>query len=47
VNTCEDGSLDYGEVVVEGDLTEVVEGIVVKVPGGSLWKPFLSEKAER
>ena len=45
VNTCEDGSLDYVEVVVEGDLTEVFEGIVVRVPGGSLWKPFLREKA--
>ena len=47
VNTCEDASLDYGEVVAEGDLTEVFEGIVVKVRGGSLWEPFLSEKAER
>ena len=51
VNTCEDGSIDYREVDVskEEDLTEVFEGIVVKVPGGTLWEPFLrdKEKAER
>ena len=43
VRTCEDGSIDYKEVVAEGDLTEVFEDIVVKVAGGGLWEPFLRE----
>lgn len=49
VNTCKDGSIDYREVVVEGDLVEVFEDIVVKVSGGSTWEPFLrdSEKAKK
>ena len=49
VNTCENGSIDYREVTVEGDLIEVFEDIVVKVSGGSLWEPFLrdKEKAKR
>jgi Fe-S-cluster-containing dehydrogenase component len=48
VNTCKDGSIDYKEVVVEGDLVEVFEDIVVKVSGGSTWEPFLrdSEKTK-
>ena len=46
VNTCKDGSIDYGEVSIEGDLVEVFEDIVVKVTGGITWEPFLrgSEK---
>ena len=44
VNTCRDGSIDYTEVAVEGDLTEVFEDIVVRVSGGSTWEPFLREK---
>ena len=44
VNTCGDGSIDYKEVAVEGDLTEVFEDIVVRVSGGSTWEPFLREK---
>jgi Fe-S-cluster-containing dehydrogenase component len=44
VETCGDGSIDYKEVQVEGDLEEVFEDIVVKVPGGVLWEPFLSDK---
>ena len=49
VNTCENASLDYGEVDLEkeGDLVEVFEGIVVKVAGGSLWEPLLRDKAKR
>jgi len=49
VDTCNNGSIDYKEVVVEGDLTEVFENIVVKISGGSTWEPFLrdSEKAKR
>jgi len=46
VNTCEDGSIDYKEVVVEGDLTEVFEDIVVKVSGGQLWEPFLRQEGQ-
>ncbi len=51
VSTCKDGSIDYKEVVVEGDLVEVFDDIVVKVSGGQLWKPFLrkeeKEKAKK
>jgi Fe-S-cluster-containing dehydrogenase component len=46
VTTCNDGSIDYREVVVEGDLTEVFEDIVVKVAGGTMWEPFLRETRE-
>jgi len=44
VTTCEDGSIDYREVEVGGDLVEVFEDIVVKVSGGVLWEPFLREE---
>jgi Fe-S-cluster-containing dehydrogenase component len=47
VNTCEDGSLEYKQVAVEGDFVEVFEDIVVRVESGSLWQPFLGVKAER
>ena len=45
VSTCKDGSIDYREVDLEKetDLTEVFEGVVVKVSGGVLWEPFLRE----
>jgi len=43
VQTASDGAIDYREVAVEGDLTEVFEDIVVKVPAGTLWQPFLRE----
>ena len=48
VNTCEDGSIDYREVAVEGDndLVEVFEDIVVKVSGGVRWEPFLRETSK-
>jgi Fe-S-cluster-containing dehydrogenase component len=44
VNTCRDGSIDYREVEVKGDLVEVLEDIVVEVSGGGLWEPFLRDK---
>ena len=45
VSTCQDGSIDYREVDLkkETDLTEVLDGVVVKVAGGTLWEPFLRE----
>jgi len=45
VQTCQDGSVDYREVDFEKekDLVQVFEGIVVKVAGGTLWKPFLRD----
>ena len=46
VQTCTNGCIDYKEVAVKGDLVEVFEDIVVKVPEGTLWQPFLKE-AER
>lgn len=47
VRTCGDGSIDYRDVEVKGDLVEVFDGIVVKVSGGVLWEPFLREKAKK
>lgn len=44
VATSGDGSIDYREIQAEDDLQEVFEDIVVKVPGGVLWEPFLSDK---
>ena len=47
VNTCSDGSIEYREVADdEADMTEVFEGIVVKVSGGVLWEPFLRDRQE-
>jgi len=43
VQTAADGSIDYKEVAVKGDLVEVFEDIVVRVPTGTLWQPFLRE----
>ena len=49
VQTCGDGSIDYGEVEAGEDMVEVFDDIVVKVEGGQLWEPFLKEpeKAKR
>lgn len=49
VNTCKNGSIDYREIDVEKekDHVEVFEDIVVKVAGGVLWEPFLTEKAKK
>jgi len=49
VQTCNDGSIDYGEVKIEADMIEVFEDIVVKVAGGTTWEPFLreTEKAKK
>ncbi len=49
VNTCGDGSIEYGQTATGGDLMEVFPDIVVKVSGGTRWEPFLreSEKAKR
>jgi Fe-S-cluster-containing dehydrogenase component len=43
VQTCENESIEYKQVSVEGDLLEVFEDIVVKVPEGALWQPFLRD----
>jgi Fe-S-cluster-containing dehydrogenase component len=48
VNTCGDGSVDYREVKDgEANMVEVFDDIVVKVTGGSLWEPFLSDKEQK
>jgi Fe-S-cluster-containing dehydrogenase component len=44
VSTCQDGSLDYKEAHAEDGTEEVFEDIVVKVPDGGLWEPFLKNK---
>ena len=46
VQTCADGSIDYGDVEPHGDLVEVFDNIVVKVAGGTMWEPFLQSKEE-
>lgn len=45
VSTCSDGSIDHRAVKPdkESDLTEVLDGVMVKVSGGVLWEPFLRE----
>ena len=43
VQTCENESVDYKQVSVKGDLLEVFEDIVVKVPEGASWQPFLRD----
>ncbi|UCG48698.1 MAG: 4Fe-4S binding protein [Phycisphaerales bacterium] len=47
VNTAGDGSIEYGQVSVEGDLVEVFEGIIVRVNGGTTWEPFLRDKVSK
>ena len=47
VNTCKDKSIDYRDVVVKDDLTEVFKDIVVKVSGGVLWEPFLRKDRQK
>ncbi len=44
VQTCDDGSIDYGERPKGKDYVEVFEDVVVHVRDGDLWQPFLSEK---
>ena len=43
VRTCSNGGIDYKEVKAGDDLVEVFDDIVVKVPSGTLWEPFLRE----
>jgi Fe-S-cluster-containing dehydrogenase component len=43
VRTSQNGSIDYREVKVEGDMMEVFDDIVVRVAGGTTWQPFLRE----
>ena len=47
VTTCPCDALDYKEVQVGGDLVEVLDGVVVKVAGGTVWEPFLKAKVKR
>ena len=41
VQTCEDGSIDYGIPPNDSEYIEPFENIAVKVPKGTLWEPFL------
>ena len=41
VQTCPNNCLDYGQVEIKDDMVEVFEDVVVKVPAGTLWEPFL------
>jgi Fe-S-cluster-containing dehydrogenase component len=49
VNTCNDGSIEYGQITPGDDLMEIFSDIVVKVSCGTRWEPFLREniKAKR
>ena len=42
VRSCGNDGLDYGEGIADaGETTEVFSDIVVRVPKGALWEPFL------
>ena len=41
VKTCDDGAIEYGRVPKNSEIVEPFENIVVKVPKGTLWEPFL------
>jgi Fe-S-cluster-containing dehydrogenase component len=43
VQTSENGAVDYHDIECGEDMVEVFDGIIAKVPQGSLWKPFLRE----
>ena len=43
VRTAQNGSIDYRDVKVEGDLVEIFDDIVVRVASGITWQPFLRE----
>jgi Fe-S-cluster-containing dehydrogenase component len=44
VQTCQDGSIEYGKPGQSDNAIEVFQDIVVKVADGSVWKPILKEK---
>ncbi|MBN2130612.1 MAG: 4Fe-4S dicluster domain-containing protein [Sedimentisphaerales bacterium] len=46
VQTCDDGSIDYGPADPGDDRVEVFDSIVVKVAGGSTWEPFVKSEEE-
>lgn len=43
VQTCKDGCIDYGPAPKSADVVEPFENIVVKVPKGTRWEPFLKK----
>jgi len=45
--TCQDGSIGYGEVAAGGEWVELRPHLVARVSPGSRWVPRLREKAER
>jgi Fe-S-cluster-containing dehydrogenase component len=46
VQTCTDGSVDYGKVQISGDVVEVFDDIAARVAGGMMWEPFRRNKEE-
>ncbi len=45
VQTCRNGEIEYGDVAVAGDMTEVFPGVLVRSAESDLWTPQLKEKA--
>jgi len=43
VKTCPMGALDYSEISSDKNQIEVFKDVVVKVPGGATWQPFLRQ----
>ena len=43
VQTAPDNAIEYKQVDVKDDMVELFDGIVVKVPAGTLWEPFLNK----
>ncbi len=44
VQTCQDGSIEYGKPRQSDNTVEILPDIVVRVADGSTWKPILKEK---
>jgi Fe-S-cluster-containing hydrogenase component 2 len=43
VTSCPYSSLEYGPARAGDDLVEVLDGVLVRVTGGTVWEPFLRE----
>ena len=46
VQTCADGTIEYGPIQAGDDVVEVLDGVVVRVTAGSVWEPALRVEQE-